>query len=92
MHCHKHQPRPDLFKAEGKFELWYLMNQVSDLLIMPTPEADVTLQVPTASGVGAGQSFSKRESTAKVHTLQLIIISLVMTFWMTQANKDLDSQ
>ena len=60
MHHHKHQPRPNLFKAEGKFELWYLMNQVSDLLIKPTPEADVTFQVPTASGVGAGQSFSKR--------------------------------
>ena len=65
VHRHKHQPRPDNFKAEGKFELWYLMNQVTDLLIKPTPEADVTFQVPSASGVGVGRTFSKRRIFSK---------------------------
>jgi hypothetical protein len=68
------------------------MNQVSDLLIKPTPEVDVTFQVPTASGVGAGWSFSKKRIYRQGPHITVDIISLVMTFWMTQANKDLDSQ
>ena len=60
LHRHKHHVRPDNFKAEGKFELWSLINQLNDLVVGSVLEADISFQVPLVSGIGNGRSFYKR--------------------------------